>query len=231
MDDSYEQTGVTGVDSQVDSDSTQFGVDTTTDTTGGSDSTGQQGSLDLTALQTENARLKGQISALQKKYNERLSQGGRVSAQADSTDDEGDESERTYDSYMKDLKYGLMDRLPLYDGSDPEFEGQPALDKAEIARIKENPLALLTMDELKQYLKTGNVEWALSAMEQRLADMVESKQATPSVGKMGTNVNPSPAQTPEQGDNVISDDDLWGMPLEDLEGLTNSARKHMGNRK
>lgn len=227
MEDPNDQTGVTGVDSQSDSDSTHFGVDATTDTTGGSDSTGQQqGSSDLTALQTENTRLKGQISALNKKYNDLLGQGGRVPAQVPTDDGEVDDSERTYDNYMKDLKYGLMDRIALYDGSNPEFEGEPALDRAEIARIKENPLALLSMDELKQYLRTGNVEWALNAMEQKMADMVESKSA-PSVGNTGTHVNPSPAPTVDGNSNVVNEDDLWSMPLDDLEGLSEKARNHM----
>lgn len=229
MEDPNDQTGVTGEDSQIDSDSTQFGVDSTSDTTGGSDSTGQQGSSDLTALQTENARMKGQVSALQKKYNDLLGQGGRVSSQAAPADEEVDESEATFDSYMKDLKYGLIDRIAMYDGSDPEYEGQPALDRGEIARIKENPLALLSMDELKQYLKTGNVDWALNAMEQRMADMVESKKTAPSVGNTGTHVNPSPAPTVEGG-NTVTDDDLWSMPMDSLEGLADSARKHVGRR-
>lgn len=228
MEDPNDQTGVTGGDSGIDSDSTQFGVDSTSDTTGGSDSTGQQeGSTDLTALQTENTRLKGQISALNRKYNDLLGHGGRVSSQAATADDgEVDESEQTFDSYMKDLKYGLMDRISLYDGTDPEYEGQPALDRTEIARIKENPLALLTVDELKHYLKTGNAEWALNAMEQRMADMVESKQSTPSAGKAGTHVNPSPAPLVEGDSDVVTDDDLWSMPMDNLEGLSQAARKH-----
>lgn len=228
MEDPNDQTGVTGEDSGIDSDSTQFGVDSASDTTGGSDSTGQQGSLDLTALQTENARMKGQVSALQKKYNDLLGQGGRVSAAAPAAEDV-DESEMTFDSYMKDLKYGLMDRISMYDGSDPEYEGQPALDRAEVTRIKENPLALLSVDELKQYLKTGNVDWALNAMEQRIADMVESKRTAPSVGNTGTHVNPSPAPTVEGG-NAVTDEDLWSMPMDSLEGLADSARKHVGRR-
>lgn len=228
MEDPNDQTGVTGEDSGIDSDSTQFGVDSASDTTGGSDSTGQQGGSDLTALQTENARLKGQISAVQRKYNDLLGQGGRVSAAAPAAEDV-DESEATFDSYMKDLKYGLMDRISMYDGSDPEYEGQPALDRAEVARIKENPLALLSMDELKQYLKTGNVDWALNAMEQRIADMVESKKTAPSVGNTGTHVNPSPAPTVEGG-NTVTDDDLWSMPMDSLEGLADSARKHVSRR-
>lgn len=171
------------------------------------------------ALLEENKRLKGTAAALQKKYLDSTRQKGQQTAPQDGSQNDNEVFSTAFDLALAKVRNGLEDVLPLYDGSNPGYEGEPSLPPEDIARIRKNPLAFVSATTLKQYFMDGNEQPLMLEIEQHMADRADALTAQSKVGSgKEKQVNPSPApeaqQQPQQGSQ-----DLWTMPIDDLEQI------------
>lgn len=227
-----EITGVSGDGSQAASpQGTQPNANQpSTDTTGNSDTAGQQ-QVDPAALQQENERLKGQARSLQKKYLEAVRKGTQVPVSPSNGQGEQDGME-VFNAAMELSEAKLRNQLetvvfPYYDGSNPDAKDLPTLPASEFARVRKNPWAFASRNSLMHAMRTGDLQPALLDIEQAIADRVEEISASPSPtlkpkGAGMKQVNPSPApvggsQGQPQGQ------DLWTMPMDQLESLNQNA--------
>ena len=114
------------------------------------------------------------------------------------------------------LRGNMEERLALY----PELSGE------ELQRIRLNPWAFAS----RQSFLTGDWETALDEIEEKIATRVEELarseqpqgQTPPSAPAPATvNANPAPAEQAEPG--TPEGQDLWTMPLGELEKLKNKA--------
>lgn len=228
MSNADEITGATNDGSQGDSQNptgTQPGTDQpSTDTTGTSPSTPQ----DENPLEVENKRLKGQISSIQKKYLDAVRNGRQTSTQQNG---EQGESVQQFNAAFNLAEASLRNELeasvfPLYDGTDPAYKDQPALEPAEMARIRKNPWVFASRESFLHALQTGDLKPALLDIEQAIADRVDSMASAKAVTnnrKMGgKQVNPSPAPVAVAPAGPAKQD-LWSMPMEELEALKNKS--------
>lgn len=197
------------------------------DPTGNSQAPGQQGSQDLTALQTENTRLKGQVSSLQKKYLDAVRGAGNQ--QPAPTGGEGDENFQTYEAALDlagaKLLQGLEDIFSLYDGSNPDYKDQPTLTPAEVRMIRKNPWGFVSRATISQVMRTGNLQPALLEVEQYMADLVDSRTNSP-VANAGGVKQVQPSAAPVQPSSEQSEgQDPWSMPMDQLEQVVAKERQ------
>lgn len=222
MSNADEITGATNDGSQNDSQNptgTQPGTNQPpTGTTDNSPGTQQ----DVNPLEVENKRLKGQISSIQKKYLDAMRKG----SQTTTTPNGEGESEQQFNAAFNLAEASLRNELeasvfPLYDGSDPTYKDQPSLEPAEMARIRKNPWVFASRESFMHALKTGDLKPALLDIEQAIADRVDSMASSRTVAPKpgGKQVNPSPA--PVTAPAGPAKQDLWSMPMEQLEALKN----------
>ncbi|MCL4483399.1 MAG: hypothetical protein M1445_12465 [Bacteroidetes bacterium] len=247
MNDANDNPGVTPEGSQLDSppQDTQGGVIPTGDTTGNQqDANGQPLTAEeAAALREENTRLKGTVSAINRKYMQALRQGvdQRTPGSQGEPGEGGDQFQvfsAAFDLAGARVREALeRDIIPLYDGSDPSFEGQPALSPTDLARIRTNPLAFLSPRTFKALFKAQTeadvdrvIEVASREIEEHMAARIDSSQEpTPKAkGARGKQINPSPAPavTPQ---GQPAGQDLWSMPLEELEKMVPEAQTNLRN--
>jgi hypothetical protein len=223
MSNADEITGATNNGSQDDSQNpngTQPGTNQPlADTTDNSPSTPQ----DVNPLEIENKRLKGQISSVQKKYLEAVRNGSKTNT---TQNGEQGESVQQFNAAFNLAEASLRNELeasvfPLYDGSDPTYKDQPALEPAEMARIRKNPWVFASRESFVHALQTGDLKPALLDIEQAIADRVDAMASSRTVAPRpgGKQVNPSPA--PVTAPAGPAKQDLWSMPMEELETLKN----------
>lgn len=184
------------------------------------DNSDNQQQLDSQALAEENKRLKGTVSALQKKYLDSTRQRGTAQQPSQDGNQDAEVFSTAFDLADAKVRSGLENVIPLYDGTQPSYEGEPALSPEDIARIRKNPMAFVSLATMKQYFLDGNVEPVLLEIEQTMADRAARLSANNNKGSGGKQVNPSPA--PEAGANQGQKQgsaDLWTMPMDQLEQL------------
>lgn len=119
------------------------------------------------------------------------------------------------------LRGNLEERIALY----------PELSSDELQRIRLNPWAFAS----RQSFLTGDWETALDEIEEKIANRVDELAASRSQQPQGqqpngasapatVNANPAPEGEPEQAEpGTPGDQNLWTMPLPDLEKLKNKA--------
>lgn len=206
--------------------------------TNGGDIAGQISPEQFKTLQDENARLRGQVSSVQKKYMESVR--GNMNKPNMTPPNPGNGANPNSDPNM-DVMFTAMDLatakilpeletsvFPLYDGSMKEFEGQPALPAQEFSRIRKNPWAFVSREALSHALTTGDLAPAKLEIEQAIADRVDSLSSnTPTPKTVPTPVNPNPAPAapgnPAPTPQGQSKNDLWNMPMDQLEQLNSQA--------
>lgn len=183
----------------------------------------------IEALQSENGRLKGQTSALTKKLTTLMRGNPNQNINNQPNGEGDDENTRVFEAAAELSEAKLRNELetkyfPLYDGSDPEFANEPQLPVGEIARIRQNPWAFASRESFMTALKTGNLQPALLDIEQAIADRIDAMANNPNPQPKGVvkTVNPNPV-APAAPANQPQGQDLWSMPMEQLEQLNASA--------
>lgn len=232
-----EITGVSGDGTQDDSVSTQPGANApSTDTTGNSETIGQPAvDEEKEALRLENERLKGQARSVQKKYLEAVRKGTQVPTSPSNGQGEQDGTE-VFNAAMELSEAKLRNKLesevfPFYDGSHPDAKDLPTLPASEFARVRKNPWAFASRESLMHAMRTGDLQPALIDIEQSIADRVD-EIGTPTTQPKSTpkgagikQVNPSPAPVGNQ--SQPQGQDLWTMPMDQLESLNSKAVQNL----
>lgn len=193
----------------------------------GSDIADQLTPEQIKSLQEENGRLKGQVSAVQRKYQSTIRNGmNRQPVGGEGQD--SDPNMQTFELATEIAEAKLRNELetnifPLYDGTNPEFEGQGSLPAQELMRIRQNPWAFASRQSLFHALKTGDLEPAKLDIEQAIADRVEASSAPTKPTKIPKSVNPNPAPQAAPKNQTPNGQDPWTMPLDQLEQLSKNA--------
>jgi len=190
----------------------------------------------IEALQNENGRLKGQTSALTKKLtglmrgNSNQNFNNQPSGQGD------DEHTRVFEAAAELSEAKLRNELetkifPLYDGSDAAFKDEAQLPASEIARIRQNPWAFASRQSFMHALKTGDLQPAMLDIEEAISARVEEAANNNNNQPKGVvkTVNPNPV-APAAPANQPQGQDLWTMPMEQLEQLNVSAVQELTGR-
>lgn len=183
----------------------------------------------ITALQTENGRLKGQTSALTKKLTTLMrGNSNQPLNNQPNGGDGGDEDTRVFEAAFELSEAKLRNELetkifPLYDGSDPAYKDENQLPATELARIRQNPWAFASRQSLMHALKTGDLQPALLDVEEAISarvDEVGNNNNNQPRGVVKT-VNPNPVAPAAPANQPKTD--LWSMPLDQLEQLNANA--------
>lgn len=184
------------------------------------------------ALQQKFERTNGQVSALQKKINDSIK--GRVTQTPAQPEGDGDDPTAIVYQAMNLAGAEIRNKLeneiiPLYDGSNPEYQDQPTLPPDELSRIRRNPWAFVSLETQRYVLKSGDLSPAMLEIEQAMADRAEAlaqsnPKPTPKIPAKDINPNPVPAGTPPQEETT---EDLWNMSDEELEKRAQDASKRL----
>jgi hypothetical protein len=190
----------------------------------------------ITALQTENGRLKGQTSALTKKLTTLMRGNSNQPFNNQPNGGEGgDEDTRVFEAAFELSEAKLRNELetkifPLYDGSDPTYANEAQLPAQELARIRQNPWAFASRPSLLHALKTGDLQPAMLDIEEAISARVEEAGNNNDKPKgVVKTVNPNPV-APAAPANQPQGRDLWSMPMEQLETLNASAVQELTGR-
>jgi len=185
---------------------------------------------ELEALRQENLRIRGQNSALTKKLTTTMRDNSNRNFNNPSGNGEGDdEGTRVFEAAFELSEAKLRNELetkilPLYTGSDPAYKDDPQLPAEEVARIRQNPWAFASRQSLMHALKTGDLQPALLDVEEAIAERVDAIANNPNPQPKGVvkTVNPNPV-APATPANQPQGQDLWSMPMEQLEQLNAAA--------
>jgi len=185
---------------------------------------------ELEALRQENLRIRGQNSALTKKLTTTMRDNSNRNFNNPSGNGEGDdEGTRVFEAAFELSEAKLRNELetkilPLYTGSDPAYKDDPQLPAEEVARISQNPGAFASRQSLMHALKTGDLQPALLDVEEAIAERVDAIANNPNPQPKGVvkTVNPNPV-APATPANQPQGQDLWSMPMEQLEQLNAAA--------
>lgn len=185
---------------------------------------------ELEALRQENLRIRGQNSALTKKLTNTMRDNSNRNFNNPSGNGEGDdEGTRVFEAAFELSEAKLRNELetkilPLYTGSDPAYKDDPQLPAEEVARIRQNPWAFASRQSLMHALKTGDLQPALLDVEEAIAERVDALASNPNPQPKGVvkTVNPNPV-APATPANQPKGEDLWSMPMEQLEQLNAAA--------
>jgi len=185
---------------------------------------------ELEALRQENLRIRGQNSALTKKLTTTMRDNSNRNFNNPSGNGEGDdEGTRVFEAAFELSEAKLRNELetkilPLYTGSDPAYKDDPQLPAEEVARIRQNPWAFASRQSLMHALKTGDLQPALLDVEEAIAERVDALANNPNPQPKGVvkTVNPNPV-APATPANQPQGQDLWSMPMEQLEQLNAAA--------
>lgn len=185
---------------------------------------------ELEALRQENLRLRGQTSALTKKLSQSMRDRSTQNFNNQGGNGEGDdEGTRVFEAAFELSEAKLRNELetkilPLYTGADPSFKDDPQLPAEEVARIRQNPWAFASRQSLMHALKTGDLQPALLDVEEAIAARVDALANNPNSQPKGVvkTVNPNPV-APVAPANQPKGEDLWNMPMEQLEQLNANA--------
>jgi len=184
---------------------------------------------ELEALRQENLRIRGQNSALTKKLTTTMRDNSNRNFNNPSGNGEGDdEGTRVFEAAFELSEAKLRNELetkifPLYTGSDANYKDDPQLPAEEVARIRQNPWAFASRQSLMHALKTGDLQPALLDVEEAIAERVDALANNPNPQPKGVvkTVNPNPV-APVAPANQPKED-LWSMPMEQLEQLNAAA--------
>lgn len=201
----------------------------------GNDANGEQPD-ELEALRQENLRLRGQTSALTKKLTTQMRGNPNQNFNNQPGGEGEDENTKVFEAAAELSEAKLRNELetkifPLYDGSDPAYKDEAQLPASEVARIRQNPWAFASRQSFMTALKTGNLQPAMLDIEEAIAERVDALAANPNLKPKGVvkTVNPNPI-APAAPTKTEQKQDLWGMPLDQLEQLNSEAvQKLTGN--
>lgn len=225
------QAGVTPEGSQPDSQQagTQDGVSPAGDTP-----TQVLTPEQIQSLQDENTRLKGQVSSVQKKYQDMVRKGmspnptNPSAAQPNGNVDMQVIEAATQMAGAQVVTKLVQEIFPLYDGSNPDFANDPSLPQGELSRILRNPWAFCSQEAYWHALNSGDIQPAMLEIEQAISDRAaELASSNSKPNRIPKSVNPSPAPQgapAANGQPQLTKNDLWTMPMDQLDQLAQTAR-------